>query len=163
EAAVFAAWRWGPARLEFDVGWLEITMNDAVLVCRREGLGDLACDRKRFAEWNRSLRKAIRKRRSLDELHHERVGVTALFQIVYGRDVGMVERREDLCLALKAREAIGICCERIGKDLQGDVAIELGIARAIHFSHPACPDRGENFIGAEPRACAQRHGRIEGS
>ena len=54
---------------------------------------------------------------------------------------GMVQRREHLRFALKPGEAIGIAGERVGQDLQRDVAIQLRIARAIHLAHAALADR----------------------
>ena len=55
------------------------------------------------------------------------------FEAVDGRDVGMVERRQRLRLALESHHAIGIGRECGGQHLQGDGAVELGIARAIHL------------------------------
>ena len=51
----------------------------------------------------------------------------------------MVQRREQFRLALKAGDAIGIAADGLGKDLEGDVALQLRIARAIHLAHAAGP------------------------
>ena len=53
----------------------------------------------------------------------------------------MVQRGQRLRLAGEAGEAIGIGRQRRGQDLEGDVAIELGIARAIDLAHPAGAQR----------------------
>ena len=39
---------------DFDIGWLEVAVNDALLVRGFEGLGDLARDRQRVAERERA-------------------------------------------------------------------------------------------------------------
>ena len=51
------------------------------------------------------------------------MGLTAVLEPVDRTDVRMVERREHLRFALETGEAIGIARERIGQDLQRDVAI----------------------------------------
>ena len=48
-------------------------MNDAPLVCRRERLGDLIGDRKRFIERNRSPFETVCECRTVHVLQHERV------------------------------------------------------------------------------------------
>ena len=50
-------------------------------------------------------------------------------------DVGMIERGEDLGFALKPREALAVSCDRFGQHLDRGVAIQLGIACAIHLTH----------------------------
>ncbi len=128
-------------------------MDDAVLVRGLEGFGDLPGDRQRLVQRNGSLRDAIRERRSLDELEDER----AFLESVNRRDVQMIERREDLRLALEARQAIGIECERLGQDFQRDVAIEPAVARAIPLAHPARADEGSDFVRADARPDGQGH------
>ena len=63
----------------------------------------------------------------------------------------MVQRGEQLRLALETREAVRIGREEVGQDLQRDVAIEPRIARAIHLAHAARADERDDFVGAEAR------------
>jgi len=44
---------WGPARREFDVGRLQIPMDDPLLVRRFQRAGDLTRDRERFGDCDR--------------------------------------------------------------------------------------------------------------
>jgi hypothetical protein len=46
----------------------------------------------------------------------------------------MVQRRQQLRLALEPRQAIGIGRKRLGEDLEGDLAIEPAVPRAIHLA-----------------------------
>ncbi len=39
-----------------------------------------------------------------------------------------------------------------GEDLDGHIAVETGIARPVHFTHTARPQRANDFIRAEFRA-----------
>ena len=68
------------------------------------------------------------------------------------RDVGVVQRSEHLRFALKSREALWIVGEEIRKNFDRDVAIERRVARAIHLSHTAGAERGENVVRAEASA-----------
>ena len=67
-------------------------------------------------------------------------------------DVRMVEGGQQLRFALEARNALRIAAERVGKDLDRDVAPELGVARPVDFAHPTHSERGENFVRSEAHA-----------
>jgi hypothetical protein len=97
-------------------------------------------------------RDAIGQRRPLDELHDQGVGGPAVLQAVDVRNVRVIERGEHVCLALEARQPLGILGEDVRQDFQRDVAVELGVAGAIDLAHAARADGGDDFIGAEARA-----------
>ena len=62
----------------------------------------------------------------------------------------------------EAQEAIGIVGKQIRQDFQCDVAVEPGVARAIHLAHAPGADQPEDFIGAKARAGRQGHaGRLD--
>ena len=92
-------------------------MDDALLVCGFECLGDLLRDWQRFINRDRAARNALRQVLALDEFHHQRREVGCLLESVDRGDVGMVEGREDFRFALKARQAIGIAGDRGGQHL----------------------------------------------
>ena len=71
--------------------------------------------------------------------------------------MGMIERGEDFGLALKPREAFAVSRYRFGQHLDRDVALELRIARAIHLTHAAHAERGDDFVRAKARASGQWH------
>ena len=75
------------------------------------------------------------------------------------RDVRMIERGEHLRFALEARQALGVVRERVGQDLDRDVASELRVAGAIHLAHPA-PSRRVNLIRAEASSSGQSHAAV---
>jgi len=104
---------------------------------RFDGFNDLPRDRQRFVERKRAPRDAVRQRRPLDELEHQRMCASTFFESVNRSDVRMIERGEQLCFALESRKTIGIGGEGGRKDLEGDVAIEPRIARPIHLTHTA--------------------------
>ena len=69
----------------------------------------------------------------------------------------MVQRGKDLRLALEARQAVRIAGEEFRQGLQGDVAIEPRIPRAIHLAHSARADEGGDLVDAESGAGRERH------
>ena len=62
---------------------------------------------------------------------------------------GMIERGEQLRFALEPRQAVGIESEQLGQDLQGDVAIQLRVAGAVHLAHRARTKRRDDFVGTD--------------
>src|SRR5579872_939136 len=48
--------------------------------------------------------------------------------------------------------------EMLGKNFDGDRAIEARVARAVHFAHSAGAERRLNFIGPEFRSRREGHG-----
>src|SRR5262249_2669262 len=142
---------------DLDVGGLQVAMNDALLVCGFEGLGDLACNGNCFFNRYYTARDTIGQRVALDELDHERGRSGRLFQAVDLRDVRMVERRERLRLALEAHHAIAVARKRLEQDLQGNVTMERRVACTIDLTHSAFAQFGEDFECAEARTRGQRH------
>ena len=69
-----------------------------------------------------------------------------------GGDVRVIQRGERLGLAREPREAIRIVRERLGQHLDGHVAVELRIARAIHLAHAAFANGRCNLVDAEAGA-----------
>ena len=78
---------------------------------------------------------------ALDELHDEGVDAVGVFEAVNDRDVRMVQRGEDFRFALESGHPFRVSRERLGQDLDGDVAIEPRVARPIHFAHAAGAER----------------------
>jgi hypothetical protein len=127
-------------------------MDDALLVRRFKGFGDLPRDGQRLVERNRTPRDPLRQVLAFDEFQHERAHAAGIFQAVDMRDVRMIEGGERLRFARKPGQAIGIAGEGVRKDLQRDVAIQLRIVRSIHLTHSACAESGQNLIRADSGA-----------
>ena len=70
----------------------------------------------------------------------------------------VIERRSELRLALEAREPLGIVRERVGQDLDRDVAAEPRVARAIDLAHAAGAESDKDLVDAEAKTASQRHG-----
>jgi hypothetical protein len=100
-------------------------------------------------------RDSLRERDALDQFHHDRAaracGVRFDDAVDLG-DVGMIEGREYVCLAFEASQAIRMSREQIRQDLEGNVAMQLRIARPVNFAHAACPERADDLIRTEHRS-----------
>ena len=57
-----------------------------------------------------------------------------------------------LRFALEPREPIGVGGERLGQDLDRDVAIQLRVARAIDLAHAAGAEGRQDLVRAEAGA-----------
>src|SRR4029079_18304149 len=79
--------------------------------------------------------------------------------IVDGQNVRMVERSSGLGLAREAGDPIGAGCEAGRERLDGDIAVETIVARAIDCSHSAFAKLLDNSIGSDERPVSQAHGR----
>ena len=140
-------------------------MDDADLVRRLERLGNLARERQRLVDRNRTFRDALGEVFALDELHDDRARACGFLDAVDLRDVRMVEGGEDLGLALEAGQAVaaarlgcaGVSRQMRRQDLDGDVAIQLGVAGAIDLAHRAGAEGADDFVDAKARAGLERH------
>ena len=83
-------------------------------------------------------------------LHDEEVDTLLTANVVERADVGMRERRDGFCLAL---EAVAQRCGRVQRrreDLDGDMAIEANVLRAVDLAHAPRAKKGNDFVRAEP-------------
>ena len=99
----------------------------------------------------------LREVLAVDQLHHERAR-RRLSTPVDLRDVRVIQRRQRARLALEARQPIRIGREQIGQHLDGDVALEPGVARAIHLAHSAGADRRDDLVDADAVTRGKAHG-----
>ena len=69
---------------------------------------------------------------------------------------------EELCFALKSREAFGIAQERIGEHFDSDVAFQAAVVRTIDLTHSPGADGCHDFVGTKTCAWSERHVRGAG-
>ena len=63
-------------------------------------------------------------------------------------------RREEGFVGRLRKSALG---DVFGQNLDGDGAVEPGVARFVHFSHTSSSDRGEDFVRTEFATCRKGH------
>ena len=135
--------------LQHDVRRLQIAMDDPFLVRRLERLGDLPRNRERLGDRQRPAREAIGKGRALDQFEDQRRHAIDFFESVDRADVRMIERGEEAGFAREAGTTLGVRCEVRRQDLDGDVAPQLAVARAIDLAHAARAERRHDRVRPE--------------
>ena len=60
--------------------------------------------------------------------------------------VRMVERSQELGFTLEACDPLWVTQHRLGKNLDSDFAIQLGIRRKVDFAHASRAEGREDFV-----------------
>jgi hypothetical protein len=138
---------------DFDIGRLQVAVNDSPFVRRIKGVDHLASDRQGLVERNGAPRESVGERRPFHQFEDERLDPVGFFNSIDSCDVRMVQRGEQLGLALKAQEAIRVICPRPKKDFDSNLSLQARVARTVDLAHAADPNRRKNFIGPEASTC----------
>ena len=146
-------------RRHLDVGGLQIAVDDALVVRGLQRLGDLERKRQRFGDGQRASEQTVGERLALHQLQHQHARVLPRLHAVDGGDVGVVQRGENLRLALQPGQPLRVLGEIAGQCLDGDVAVERGIAGAPHFAHPAPAQQRHDLVVPDPRAGLEARAR----
>ena len=131
---------------------LEIAVHDAFVVGEREGLADLERVRDDGLGVERAFENDVGELASPDELHRDERHAIFVSDLEDRRDVGMLERGGRFRFLNEALPAIRIRgLDGLGKHFDGELAIELGIPRAVDLAHPAAADLLDDLV---VRKCA---------
>src|SRR5262249_60387688 len=71
----------------------------------------------------------------------------------------MIQGREDVRLALKPRQTLGIAGNGRREDFERDLALQPRIPRPIHLAHATGAERCNDFVGADTRPGGEGHRR----
>jgi hypothetical protein len=132
-------------------------MNDAVLVRGFKRQGDLPRDRNRFIDGKRSTMQSIGKCFAVNQFKHQRRRRRGLLETVDVGDVWMIEGGQHLRFARKALNAIGISGNSRQQHLDGYIAMQSRVSRAIDLPHAAGTESRNNLIRTDPRAGRERN------
>src|SRR5437660_6755345 len=69
----------------------------------------------------------------------------------------MIQRREELRLALEARDPFRIVGETLRQEFDRDIARKPRVARFVDFAHAAGAERRDDFVRTEATARLKRH------
>ena len=125
-------------------------MDDPLLVGFLQGLRDLLRDVQGFVHRDGAARDPLGEGQPLDQLEDEKDRAAFFFEVVDGGDAGMVEGSEEVGLAAKAAQALGVVGELRRQDLDRDLSAEARIEGAVHLTHAARPERAPHLVVPEP-------------
>ncbi len=125
-----------------DVLGLQVAVHHALRVGLTHAVADLRHDVERAVHRERAVAlEHVQQRSPAQELHDDvEAAVGQLPGQEHPHHVGMVERGRDAGLAFEAPHGVAVVGQLGVEDLDGDVAVERGLPRAVHRSHPAGPD-----------------------
>ena len=141
-----------------DVLRFEITVDDSLVVRRRETARDLRGVLDRPADGHRSAVGALPERLALEELGHDERRSRVRAHVVHRQDVGMIQRRGGARFALEPRQPVAVLGKRRGDDLDGNVTCKARIARPVDLAHAAGAKGGHDRVRSEPSAGRQLQG-----
>jgi hypothetical protein len=141
-----------------DVVGLDVAMHDAGRMRGAQCGGDLGGNRNGvgYGHSTGALHR-LAQRFAIDQFGRDESMAVSLAGLEDREDVRMIEAGSGHRLLLEAAHDVGIVREIRRQDLHGDVAIELGVARAIHLAHATGSDGADDLISAESRAAGEAH------
>lgn len=128
---------------------LQVSVNDSLLVRRRETFRDPAGPIDRRAERHGPRREAGPQCLPLEQFRDD-VRNGSLAAEVVDLEYGWVgKRRDSLGLSFEASDSC-VSGGRFGRQhLDGDLAVEPRVPRPVHFSHPPGAERRQDLIGTQ--------------
>ena len=85
---------------DLDIRRLQVPVDDPVLMCRLQRLGDLPRDRQRVGDLHRASSDQIGQCLALYQFHDQPAYAAGFFEAVNDDDVGMIQCCQRTCLAL---------------------------------------------------------------
>ena len=147
-----------PVVEEEEVLGLDVAVNDALLVRRRQALRHVRRVLGGLAHAERPVAQPRAHRLALEQLRHHVQALPLLSGVVDGDDVGVRERGDRLRLRLEAGQRVGVLEEVLGQHLDRHVALEPGVAGAVDLPHPAGAEWADDLVRAEAMAGLEAHG-----
>ena len=133
---------------EKDVRRLEIAMDEAATVHRRQRREHAACDVERLRHRQRTSSDSRRERLALEKLHGDVDPARILADFVELADVRVVDAGRDPRFPLQALAGLGPDVLR-PHGLDGDRPIQAFVVPRIHDAHAAFAERTSDSIGTD--------------
>ena len=140
-----------------DIAGLHVAVRDAAAMRVAESVGEGPCMIDRFFHRQPAASQAGGQRLTLDELHHEVVGVAVLADVEELGDMRMVEGRNRLGFDAEAGAQVRAIAPAMRDDFDRDGAPEARVDGAVYLAHAAVADPGDDFMRSEPGSCREHH------
>jgi hypothetical protein len=131
-------------------------MDHACLVGRLQGLGHLNRDGHRLVHGHGAPPQPLLEILAINQFHDQDVVVVEVLEAEQRGDVRVVQRRQDLGLALEPGVPVVVEGEIRRQKLQGDAATESGVVGPPHLAHSALAQLPGDAVRADLGADGQR-------
>jgi len=138
-------------------------MDDALFMSVFEGGRDLSRQADGLRHVQGPALETIGEGGSADIFHDQGRDALHFLQSMNHRNIGMIQRGQDLRLVLEPGFTLGIGNVGRREHFNGNVAEQPGISRAVHLAHPAGADQFCDFVYTDPRPGPQRPVRYHGA
>ena len=149
-----------------DVGGFDVAMDDLLGVGGVEAVGDIDGEGKEEFEVHGTPADSVFQGLAVEKFHGDEGFAIVFADVVNGADVGMIERGRGFGFATEAFEGLGIVGDVVGKEFQGNEAVEARVFGFINYAHSAATEFFENAVvgdGPTEKRGGLRHvGRILG-
>jgi hypothetical protein len=108
-----------------NIGGLDIPVNDPLPVGCVECIGNLDRQRENRLDFHRTPSDPVLQSHAVQKLHHDKRHVVFLPNLMNGADIGMVQSRSSLSLALKSRQSLRVFGDFIWEELEGDKPVQV--------------------------------------
>src|SRR5215467_14982015 len=113
-------------------------MNDAAAMRPVERIGDLCAEFQYLLKREWAFLQPFGQRLSLHALHHQKIDAVLLTDIMEHTNVRVIQTGNDLGFSFESLLADRVGGKMARENLDGHISLKPRIARAIHFTHPAC-------------------------
>jgi len=137
----------------------QVPVDYAFLVRGGEAVSDLDGILGRLASGQGTCRQSRAERLAFEQLRDDVRRSLVRADVKERDDVGMIQRGGRTGLLLEAAEAIGVVGEDGRENLDGDLATQSRVPRAVHLTHPAGTEWAQNLVGAKTKARRDGHVR----
>ncbi len=121
-------------------------MHDSARVRGVQRIGNLNPQIHQLRRFQRTPVDRVLERRAFQVLHGNKSLAIFMSDVVYRADVGMIERRRRLRLALKTAQSLGIFRYVIGQELERDKTLEASVFGLKHHAHTAASEFLQNAV-----------------
>ncbi len=112
-------------------------MNHSATVGLVEAIADFCTNLQYLVTGKGASPQAVSEGFALQKLHDQKIDAVVLADVVKGADVGIVQRRDGLRLALEALPGFRVVRKVSWQDFDRYRAVQASIAGAINLSHSA--------------------------
>jgi hypothetical protein len=106
-----------------NVGWLDVTVNDAFRVSGVESVSHFGGERKQRFQLHRATADAVLERGAFKIFHGDECLPVLFANVVNRADVGVVQRRSRFGFTAKSFQCLVILCYVFGQEFEGDEAV----------------------------------------